>query len=78
MENSTSPEYAPTCWIQRLVQFRIPGTGRREAGGVWHVAGGGKLVGGSRNHDVGLYHHLKLIGSTPTETKSHDASQPLY
>ena len=34
-------EYAPTCSIQRLLELQIPGTGRHEAGGVWHVAGGG-------------------------------------
>jgi len=47
MENSTPPEYAPACSIERLVEFerlvelQTPGTGRREAGGLWHVAGGG-------------------------------------
>jgi hypothetical protein len=41
VENYTPPEYAPTCSIQRLVELQMPGTGRREAGGVWRVALGG-------------------------------------
>jgi len=58
MENSTPPEYAPACSIQRLAELQTPGTERGEAGGmrrvacgeqclvggVWHVVGGGWRV----------------------------------
>jgi hypothetical protein len=39
VENSTTHEYAPTWLMPRLVELQRPGTGRYEAGGVWHVAG---------------------------------------
>ena len=61
----------------------MPGTGRREAGGVWRAAGGvwhvacgvwqAAYVG--RNHDVGRYGSLSLIFSAATMTRSHDTSR---
>jgi len=48
---------------------QAPGTGRREAGGGWQAAYGG------RNHDVGRYHSLNLIFNAATVTRSHDASR---
>jgi len=70
------------CSIQRLAELQTPGTGRREAGGVWRAAFGGWRVPGGRwqaayicrNHDVGRYHSLNLIFSAATATRSHDAS----
>jgi len=38
--------YAPACWIQRLAELKTPGTGRREAGGVWRAVFGGQRVAG--------------------------------
>jgi len=44
-------------------------------GGMWRVGcGRWRAAYGGRNHDVGLYHGLNHIFSTPTEMKSHDAS----
>jgi len=37
VENSTPPEYTPTCSIQRLVVLQTQGTGSREAGCVWQA-----------------------------------------
>ena len=33
--------YTPACSIQRLAELQTPGTGRREAGGIWWVVFGG-------------------------------------
>ena len=38
--------YAPACMIQRLAELQMPGTGRREAGGVWRGVFGRRAVGG--------------------------------
>ena len=82
MENSTPPEYAPACLIQRLAELQTPGTERREAGGVWRAVFGGWRVAcgrwwvaGVQNLDVGQYHSLNLISCAATETRSHDASR---
>ena len=39
-----APMYAPACMIQRLPELQKPGTGRREAGGVWWAVYGGRHV----------------------------------
>ena len=39
-----APMYAPACSIQRLAELQKPGTGRREACGVWCVADGGRRM----------------------------------
>jgi len=44
VENSTPPEYAPACSIQRLAEFQTPDTGRRDADGVWRAVFGGRRV----------------------------------
>ena len=76
--------YAPVCSILRLAELQAPGTGTREAGGVWwavfggrHVACGVRQMAGGvwwPNHDVSRYHSLNLIFSAATVTRSHDAS----
>jgi len=46
------------------------------AAGMWCLACGWWWVAyGSRNHDVGRYHSLNIIFSTPTVTGSHHVSQ---
>ena len=40
--------YASACSIQRLAELQAPGTGRREAGGVWLAVFGGQSVAGGR------------------------------
>jgi len=44
--------YAPACPIQRLAELQAPGTGRREAGGVWWAVFGGRRVAGGGRHMV--------------------------
>jgi len=44
VENSTPPEYPPSCSIQRLVELQTPSSGRREADCVWRAVFGGWRV----------------------------------
>jgi len=44
VENSTPPEYAPECSIQRLAELQAPGTGSQGVGGRRRDAGGGRRV----------------------------------
>jgi len=39
-----APMYTPGCSIERLVELQKPGTGRREAGGVWWSVFGGQRI----------------------------------
>jgi len=49
VENSTPPEYAPACSIQRLAEMQAPGTGRQVVGGGRRKAGSGRReAGGGR------------------------------
>jgi len=79
--------YAPACSIQRLGEWQMPVSGRREAGGDrpavfgrWVAAGVWGVVCGKwppvdidQNHDIGYYHCLNLICSVGTTTWSHNA-----
>ena len=82
--------YAPAFSIQRLAELQAPGTGRREADGIWRSVFGGRRAAcgvrrvacdgswvayGGRNHGVGRYHSLNLIFSAATTTRSHDAAR---
>jgi len=40
VENYTPPDDAPECTIPILVELQMPGTGRKDEGGMWHVTGG--------------------------------------